>query len=134
MALDPSGGPTMNCTTCTGVVTVNNTAGTAAYNAEYYVLGQASKFVKPGAVRIDSNPFGSGNLEDVAFANPDGSDALIVLNADTSSARTFNVDENGQYFTYSLPPGPWPRSPGLPARPPAAGAVPASAAAPGIRS
>jgi glucosylceramidase len=103
MALDPSGGPSMNCTTCTGVVTVNNTAGTAVYNAEYYVLGQASKFVKPGAVRIDSNTFGSGNLEDVAFQNPDGSDAMIVLNADASNAHTFNVDENGQYFTYTLP-------------------------------
>jgi glucosylceramidase len=105
MALDPSGGPSMNCTTCTGVVTVNNSAGTATYNAEYYVLGQASKFVKPGAVRIDSNTFGSGNLEDVAFQNPDGSDALIALNADTASAHTFNVDENGQYFTYTLPAG-----------------------------
>jgi glucosylceramidase len=105
MALDPSGGPSMNCTTCTGVVTVNNSAGTATYNAEYYVLGQASKFVKPGAVRIDSNTFGSGNLEDVAFQNPDGSDALVALNADTSSAHTFNVNENGQYFTYTLPAG-----------------------------
>ena len=103
MALNPSGGPSMNCTTCTGVVTVDNSAGTATYNAEYYVLGQASKFVKPGAVRIDSNTFGSGNLEDVAFRNPDGSNALIALNADTSSAHTFNVDENGQYFTYTLP-------------------------------
>jgi glucosylceramidase len=103
MALDPSGGPSMNCTTCTGVVTVNNPAGTATYNAEYYVLGQASKFVKPGAVRIDSNTFGSGNVEDVAFRNPDGSNALIVLNADTANAHTFNVDENGQYFTYTLP-------------------------------
>ena len=103
MALNPSGGPSMNCTTCTGVVTVDNSADTATYNAEYYVLGQASKFVKPGAVRIDSNTFGSGNLEDVAFRNPDGSNALIVLNADTSNAHTFNVDENGQYFTYTLP-------------------------------
>ena len=103
MALDPSGGPSMNCTTCTAAVTVDNSAGTATYNAEYYVLGQASKFVKPGAVRIDSNTFGSGNLEDVAFRNPDGSNALIVLNADTASAHTFNVDENGQYFTYTLP-------------------------------
>jgi glucosylceramidase len=103
MALDPSGGPSMNCTTCTAAVTVNNSAGTAAYNAEYYVLGQASKFVKPGAVRIDSNTFGPGNLEDVAFRNPDGSSALIVLNADTASARTFNVEENGQYFTSTLP-------------------------------
>lgn len=105
MALDPSGGPSMNCTTCTAAVTVNNSAGTATYNAEYYVLGQASKFVKPGAVRIGSNTFGSGNLEDVAFQNPDGSDALIALNADTSNAHTFNVDENGQYFTYTLPAG-----------------------------
>jgi glucosylceramidase len=105
MALDPSGGPSMNCTTCTAAVTVDNSAGTATYNAEYYVLGQASKFVKPGAVRIGSNTFGSGNLEDVAFQNPDGSDALIALNADTSNAHTFNVDENGQYFTYTLPAG-----------------------------
>jgi glucosylceramidase len=103
MALDPSGGPTMNCTTCTGVVTVDNAAGSATYNAEYYVLGQASKFVKPGAVRIDSNTFGAGNLEDVAFRNPDGSHALIVLNADAANAKTFNVTENGQSFTYSLP-------------------------------
>jgi glucosylceramidase len=103
MALNPSGGPSMNCTDCTGVVTVDNSADTAAYNAEYYVLGQASKFVKPGAVRIDSNTFGSGNVEDVAFRNPDGSNALIVLNADTSNAHTFNVDENGQYFSYTLP-------------------------------
>jgi glucosylceramidase len=105
MALDPSGGPSMNCTTCTAAVTVDNSAGTATYNAEYYVLGQASKFVKPGAVRIGSNTFGSGNLEDVAFKNPDGSDALIALNADTANARTFNVEENGQYFTYTLPAG-----------------------------
>lgn len=102
-ALDPSGGPSMNCTTCTAAVTVNNTNGTASYNAEYYVLGQASKFVKPGAVRIDSNTFGSGNVEDVAFQNPDGSTALIVLNADTANAHSFNVSENGQAFTYSLP-------------------------------
>ncbi|HEY1485920.1 MAG TPA: RICIN domain-containing protein [Micromonosporaceae bacterium] len=103
VALDPSGGPSMNCTTCTAAVTVNNTAGTATYNAEYYVLGQASKFVKPGAVRIDSNTFGSGNVEDVAFRNPDGSHAIIVENADTSAAHTFNVDESGQFFTYTLP-------------------------------
>jgi glucosylceramidase len=117
MALDPSGGPSMNCTTCTALVTVNNTADTASYNAEYYSLGQVSKFVKPGAVRIGSNSFGSGNVEDVAFQNPDGSTALVVLNANTSSSNTFGVDENGQYFNYTLPAGAvatftWPASSG----------------------
>ena len=105
MALNPSGGPSMNCTTCTAVVTVNNSADTATYNAEYYSLGQASKFVKPGAVRIGSNTFGSGNIEDVAFQNPDGSTALIVLNSNTSSSSTFGVDENGSSFNYTLPAG-----------------------------
>jgi glucosylceramidase len=105
MALNPSGGPSMNCTTCTALVTVDNSADTASYNAEYYSLGQVSKFVKPGAVRIGSNTFGSGNVEDVAFQNPNGSDALVVLNSNTSSANTFGVDENGQYFNYTLPAG-----------------------------
>jgi glucosylceramidase len=95
----------MNCTTCTALVTVDNSADTATYNAEYYSLGQVSKFVKPGAVRIGSNTFGSGNVEDVAFQNPNGSDALVVLNSNTSSANTFGVDENGQYFNYTLPAG-----------------------------
>ncbi|HEY6792462.1 MAG TPA: glycoside hydrolase family 30 beta sandwich domain-containing protein, partial [Trebonia sp.] len=117
MALNPSGGPSMNCTTCTALVTVNNSADTATYNAEYYSLGQVSKFVKPGAVRISSNTFGSGNIEDVAFRNPDGSTALVVLNSNTSSANTFGVDENGQYFNYTVPAGAvatftWPASSG----------------------
>jgi glucosylceramidase len=100
MALDQNGGPSMNCTNCTGVVTVNGSNVT--YNAELYMLGQASKFVKPGAVRIDSNSFGSGGLEDVAFKNPDGSHALLVQNAGGGN-NTFNVSENGQSFTYTLP-------------------------------
>ena len=117
MALNPSGGPSMNCTDCTALVTVNNSADTATYNAEYYSLGQVSKFVKPGAVRIGSNTFGSGNIEDVAFQNPDGSNALVVLNSNTSSSNTFGVDENGQYFNYTLPAGAvatftWPASTG----------------------
>jgi glucosylceramidase len=102
MALDPSGGPSMNCTTCTGVVTVNNSNGTVTYNAEYYTLGHVAKFVKPGATRVDSNTFGSSNIEDVAFVNPDGSHVLFVQNADSAS-HTFNVSENGSFFTYTLP-------------------------------
>jgi glucosylceramidase len=105
MALNPSYGPSMNCTDCTALVTVDNSADTATYNAEYYSLGQASKFVKPGAVRINSNTFGSGNVEDVAFRNPDGSTAMVVLNSNTSSSNTFGVSENGQYFNYTLPAG-----------------------------
>jgi glucosylceramidase len=103
LALDQNGGPTMNCTICTGVTTVRSD-GTVSYNAEYYVLGHISKFVRPGAVRIGSNTFGQGNIDNVAFRNPDGSTVLVVHNG-ASSTRTFNVSSSGRRFSTALPAG-----------------------------
>jgi glucosylceramidase len=104
MALDQNGGPTNGgCSNCRGVVTIDTSTGNVAYNVEYYVLGHASKFVVPGARRIASTSI-SGGIETVAFKNPDGSKALIALNAG-SAARTFKVRWAGQAFSYSLPAG-----------------------------
>ncbi len=58
----------------------------------------------PGAHRIDSNTFGAGSIEDVAFQNPDGSIVLFVLNSG-GNAGTFGVSFNGQSFNYTLPAG-----------------------------
>lgn len=107
MALDQTNGPhTGGCATCRGVVTLNTSVSpsTVTPTVDYYVLGQASKFVVPGAYRIDSNSFGSGSVEDVAFRNPDGSVVLVTLNSG-SSAVSFNAKWLGQYFTYTQPAG-----------------------------
>jgi glucosylceramidase len=69
---------------------------------EYYILGHLGKFVVPGAHRIDSNTFGAGSIEDVAFQNPDGSIVLLVLNS-AKNAGKFSVSFNNQSFTYTLP-------------------------------
>ena len=53
---------------------------------EFYSLGQATKVVQPGAVRIDSTS--DGNINSVAFLNPDGSRALIALNPNTTADVT----------------------------------------------
>ena len=105
MALDTNNGPTNGgCTTCRGVVTIDQTNGTYAKTVDYYVLGQASKFVDSGAYRIDTNSFGSSSIEDVAFQNPDGTDVVLALN-NNSSAQTFKVLWNGQSVSYNLPAG-----------------------------
>ncbi|RPD45049.1 T9SS C-terminal target domain-containing protein [Hymenobacter sediminis] len=104
LALDQNSGPKNGgCPDCRGVVTVNNTNGSVTRNVEYYALGHASKFVDPGAVRIESNSV-AGGIENVAFRNPDGSKVLIALN-NGSAASTFKVVWNGQAFTTSLPAG-----------------------------
>ncbi|WP_330285892.1 discoidin domain-containing protein [Streptomyces sp. NBC_00576] len=108
IALDGSSGPTNNgCQGCRPVVTVSpKTNGTWTYTptADYWGLAQASKFVQPGARRVASNTFGKGNVEDVAFTNPDGSTALVTYNSG-STARTFNVGWGDRHFTYTLAAG-----------------------------
>jgi glucosylceramidase len=102
MALDANHGPVIgSCTNCTGVVTVNG--GAVTYNAEYYVLGHLSKFVKPGAVRIDSTGYGQGGIENVAFRNPDGTIVLVAVN--TGGTQDFQVSYGGSSFGYHLPAG-----------------------------
>ncbi|WP_051865616.1 discoidin domain-containing protein [Streptomyces griseus] len=108
IALDGSSGPTNNgCQGCRPVVTVSQNAdGTYSYKptADYWGLAQASKFVQPGARRVASNSFGKGDLEDVAFTNPDGSTALIAYNSGTAE-RTFTVSWGDRAFTYTLAAG-----------------------------
>jgi glucosylceramidase len=58
----------------------------------------------PGAHRIDSNTFGAGSIEDVAFQNPDGTVVLLVLNS-AKNAESFAVSYKGESFNYQLPAG-----------------------------
>ncbi|MEU0877348.1 ricin-type beta-trefoil lectin domain protein [Lentzea sp. NPDC005914] len=120
MALDNNNGPVIgSCGNCTGVIRTNGNDVT--YNAEYYVLGHLSKFVQPGAVRIDSTGYGEGGIQNVAFRNPDGRIVLVALNS--GGAQNFRVSYGGQTFGYSLPAGAmatftWPGTldPGQPGR------------------
>jgi glucosylceramidase len=104
LALDEQYGPHAGgCGNCRGVVTINSKTGAITRNLEYYVLGHASRFVMPGAHRIESTT-GVKGLGSVAFQNPDGSMALIVLN-DSKGQRKFSVRSGGESFDYALPAG-----------------------------
>jgi glucosylceramidase len=102
LALDANHGPVIgSCGNCTGVVTTNG--NNVTYNAEYYVLGHLSKFVQPGAVRIDSTGYGEGGVQNVAFRNPDGTIVLVALNS--GGTQNFQVNYGGQSFGYQLAAG-----------------------------
>jgi glucosylceramidase len=104
LAVDQNMGPhNGGCGTCTGLITVHNgdsRSGQVDYTIEYYDTGQLTKFVKPGAYRIDSNT--TTNVPDVAWKNPDGSKALVAYNG-TSSAQSVKVVWGNESFTYSIP-------------------------------
>lgn len=105
IALDENDGPHLGgCGDCRGVVKINQVTGEITRNVEYYVLGHASRFVRPGARRIASDS-GIEGLETVAFRNPGkGKIVLIVLNT-ADQPRRFSVGTGADRFFASLSAG-----------------------------
>jgi len=102
LALDPHHGPHLGgCRDCRGVVTIDPKTGGVTRNIEYYAFGHASRFVRQGARRVDSEG-GEQGLDHVAFTNPDGGTVLIVSNS-APQARRFTVQAPGRRFGYELP-------------------------------
>lgn len=105
LALDPQYGPHLGgCNDCRGVVAIDPKTGAVTRNIEYYAFGHASRFVRQGARRVDSEG-GDGQetgLDHVAFTNPDGGTVLIVSNS-APQARRFTVQAPGRRFGYELP-------------------------------
>ena len=102
LAADPKQKPHTpgGCTECLGAVTIDGDA--IVHNPAYYIVAHASKFVRPGSVRIDSNiPDG---LPNAAFITPDGKLAVVVLN-DSGSEKTFNIKNGNKTITTSLAKG-----------------------------
>lgn len=107
LATDQNHGPHVGgCDTCRGLITINldKPADPLKLEPDYYVLGQVSKFLMPGAVRIDSDEPNGTQLKDVAFRNPDGGIVLYTLNAGATS-QPFRITFHGKTAATVLPAG-----------------------------
>jgi O-glycosyl hydrolase len=70
---------------------------------EYNLYGQFMKFIRPGAVRIQSDPGSAESTTNVAFKNPDGSIVIVAINqCEWTQDVCFVVD--GNQLLASLPP------------------------------
>ncbi len=128
LAADPLNDPHTDnggCSMCQGAITINGDI--VSRNIAYYTMAHASKFVRPGSVRIASTNRGDKTvglyedeqrpgvfrtaiienmeiLSNVAFRTPGGKTVLIVVN-DTYSANSFTIQWNGKYAGIRLNPG-----------------------------
>ena len=128
LAADPLNDPHTDnggCPMCQGAVTLDGDK--VSRNLAYYTVAHASKFVRPGSVRIASTNRGDKTvtitddeehpgsirvaaienaeaLPNVAFKTPDGKIVLIVVN-DTYSTNSFRIQSNGQFANLRLSPG-----------------------------
>lgn len=113
------------CSMCQGAITIDG--DNVSRNVAYYVVAHASKFARPGSVRIAStNTFDrtveltedeenalikratiiehSNVLPNVAFKTPDGKIVLIVAN-DSRNTSSVRIQYNGKFANLKLAPG-----------------------------
>jgi len=102
LAADPQQNPHTpgGCTECLGAITIDGNR--VVRNPAYYIIAHASKFARPGSLRIASNEV--AKLPNVAFKVPDGRKVLIVHNEDKAT-QTFNIGDKGKVATVALPAG-----------------------------
>jgi O-glycosyl hydrolase len=71
-------------------------------NADYYLLGQFSRFIRPGAIRIDCDFGTPTSLTAVAFQNPDASIAAVLVNQ-TNEEQPFQISLHEKFYGASVP-------------------------------
>jgi len=88
------------CIGCLGAVTLDGDSVTR--NVSYYLIAHASKFVRPGAVRIASDE--PAGLHNVAYRTADGRYVLVALNAG-KAPLSFGIRQGGRTFAARLDAG-----------------------------
>ncbi|MGH2648505.1 MAG: glycoside hydrolase family 30 protein, partial [Ginsengibacter sp.] len=102
LAADPDFKPFTDrggCGSCQGAVTIDKDSVT--YNLAYYTMAHVSKFVRPGSVRIASDP--QDSLPNVAFTTPSKEKVLIVANV-SNAEQTFDIMYHDEHATAILQP------------------------------
>lgn len=94
LLLDAKGGPNHVGNFCEAPVMLSEDGSDFILQTEYYYIGQFSRFIRPGAVRLGVSGWTS-DLEMTAFENPDGSIAVAALNR-TERALPVSVTLDGQ--------------------------------------
>lgn len=103
LAADPEFQPHTDdggCTQCLGALTIDGNNITR--NVSYYIIAHASKFVRPGSVRIASSIL--PGIPNVAFETPDERIVLIALN-DSEDTKEFLLDDGSKIAHAVLEPG-----------------------------
>ena len=99
LAADPNFNPHTGdggCDRCLGALTIGDDI---TRNVSYYIIAHASKMVRPGSIRIESNKI--EGLPNVAFKTPAGKKVLIVLNSKPEQQQ-FQIGFNNQFAAFTL--------------------------------
>ncbi|MGB2703384.1 MAG: glycoside hydrolase family 30 protein, partial [Chitinophagaceae bacterium] len=100
MVLDKQGGPNWFKNWCIAPVIVDTATDEVYFTPLYYVMAHFSKFIRPGAVRVDCM-LNHKELMATAVKNPDGTIAVIIFNP-TEEAQPLKINLNNKKTNISI--------------------------------
>ncbi len=101
MILDRQGGPNWAKNWCIAPVIADIENDEVYFTPLFYVITHFSRFIRPGAVRLDCT-ISTGSITEVAAAeNPDGSVAVVLFNPDSKS-RNIKLHIRGKKVDLSI--------------------------------
>ena len=106
LATDASHGPHTpgGCTECLGALTITNSTDYES-NVSYFIIGHLSKFVQPGAIKIDVTT-NSSKLFVTGFKNHDNTLAILAYNfwGGVNDAEDIQLVIGTEKIDFSIPP------------------------------
>jgi glucosylceramidase len=101
MVLNEKGGPNHVENYCSAPIIAETNTDMLHFQSSYYYLGHFSRFIRPGARRINCAPMRDA-LECTAFLNDDGQIAVVVLNR-TENSIQFALRYNAEAVATAIP-------------------------------
>lgn len=106
LMLDLKRGPNLDggCTTCYGAVDIDDRDyKTIHMNSHYFVIAHSSAVVQPGAKRIGQQTKGCNNINSIAFQNPDGTLASLLINNGKNDTEVSITSGTGSVANVEVP-------------------------------
>ena len=100
MLLDSRGGPNHVGNYCFALLHASDD-GQLVFTPSYAYMGHFTRYIKPGARRVGSSTSRS-TLDTVAFRNPDGKLAIVVMNR-TDAAQRYRLQVDGAEVAVDIP-------------------------------
>jgi glucosylceramidase len=97
---DERGHPNVGPYPLGGLMTIDSKSKAIYHSGEYWALGHFSRFIRRGAVRIDSQS-SAKDLSYCAFQNPDQSLVIVITNP--GHQRTCEIQLKGKVASLALP-------------------------------
>jgi glucosylceramidase len=85
------------------LVVISRIDHTVQYTGRYYYLTHFSKFVRPGAQRVQTTPFGADGIRTITFHNADGRFVAVILNSKPTTTAV-QLDWRGRSLVTTMPP------------------------------